>query len=97
MLSEFPHQAWLGCHRSPASPPWAPSTSSCQGGSPHGSGGMLRADSLVSCPPQNPAPPPLLTLLPLASFQVPWFETIPVAVSNDISEQSLEEFSREVR
>ncbi|NXW09554.1 PNCB phosphoribosyltransferase, partial [Fregetta grallaria] len=28
-------------------------------------------------------------------FQVPWFETIPIAVSNDISEQSLEEFSRE--
>lgn len=51
----------------------------------------------MSPPPQNPAPPPLLTLLPLASFQVPWFETIPIAVSNDISEQSLEEFSREVR
>ncbi|NXI40849.1 PNCB phosphoribosyltransferase, partial [Galbula dea] len=30
-----------------------------------------------------------------ARFQVPWFETIPIAVSNDISEQSLEEFSRE--
>ncbi|NXN70439.1 PNCB phosphoribosyltransferase, partial [Himantopus himantopus] len=30
-----------------------------------------------------------------AHFQVPWFETIPIAVSNDISEQSLEEFSRE--
>ncbi|NWX04426.1 PNCB phosphoribosyltransferase, partial [Caloenas nicobarica] len=28
-------------------------------------------------------------------FQVPWFGTIPIAVSNDISEQSLEEFSRE--
>ncbi|NWW93348.1 PNCB phosphoribosyltransferase, partial [Rhynochetos jubatus] len=28
-------------------------------------------------------------------FQVPWFETIPIAVSNDISEQSLEEFRRE--
>ncbi|XP_071594640.1 nicotinate phosphoribosyltransferase isoform X2 [Heliangelus exortis] len=30
-----------------------------------------------------------------ARFQVPWFETIPIAVSNDISEQSLEEFCRE--
>ncbi|NWZ56537.1 PNCB phosphoribosyltransferase, partial [Haliaeetus albicilla] len=30
-----------------------------------------------------------------AHFQVPWFETIPIAVSNDISEQSLEEFIRE--
>ncbi|KFQ37200.1 Nicotinate phosphoribosyltransferase, partial [Mesitornis unicolor] len=30
-----------------------------------------------------------------AHFQVPWFETIPIAVSNDISEQSLEEFSQE--
>ncbi|XP_053916437.1 nicotinate phosphoribosyltransferase isoform X2 [Cuculus canorus] len=30
-----------------------------------------------------------------AHFQVPWFEKIPIAVSNDISEQSLEEFSRE--
>ncbi|NXK05888.1 PNCB phosphoribosyltransferase, partial [Herpetotheres cachinnans] len=30
-----------------------------------------------------------------AHFQVPWFETIPIAVSNDISEHSLEEFSRE--
>ncbi|XP_037985406.1 nicotinate phosphoribosyltransferase isoform X2 [Motacilla alba alba] len=30
-----------------------------------------------------------------AHFQVPWFGTIPIAVSNDISEQSLEEFSRE--
>ncbi|NXJ32671.1 PNCB phosphoribosyltransferase, partial [Ciconia maguari] len=30
-----------------------------------------------------------------AHFQVPWFETILIAVSNDISEQSLEEFSRE--
>ncbi|NWS48279.1 PNCB phosphoribosyltransferase, partial [Probosciger aterrimus] len=30
-----------------------------------------------------------------AHFQVPWFETIPIAVSNDISEQSLEEFTRE--
>ncbi|XP_051467374.1 nicotinate phosphoribosyltransferase isoform X3 [Apus apus] len=30
-----------------------------------------------------------------AHFQVPWFETIPIAVSNDISEQSLEEFQRE--
>ncbi|NWX44796.1 PNCB phosphoribosyltransferase, partial [Steatornis caripensis] len=28
-------------------------------------------------------------------FQVPWFETVPIAVSNDISEQSLEEFRRE--
>ncbi|XP_010128796.1 PREDICTED: nicotinate phosphoribosyltransferase, partial [Chlamydotis macqueenii] len=28
-------------------------------------------------------------------FQVPWLGTIPIAVSNDISEQSLEEFSRE--
>ncbi|KAM6445553.1 nicotinate phosphoribosyltransferase [Rhynochetos jubatus] len=28
-------------------------------------------------------------------FQVPWFETIPIAVSNDISEQSLEEFRQE--
>ncbi|XP_064910695.1 nicotinate phosphoribosyltransferase isoform X1 [Columba livia] len=28
-------------------------------------------------------------------FQVPWFGTISIAVSNDISEQSLEEFSRE--
>lgn len=36
----------------------------------------------------NPAP---------SSFQVPWFGTIPIAVSNDISEQSLEEFRREVR
>ncbi|XP_030301431.1 nicotinate phosphoribosyltransferase isoform X2 [Calypte anna] len=34
-------------------------------------------------------------LLPLTSFQVPWFESIPIAVSNDISEQSLEEFCRE--
>ena len=33
----------------------------------------------------------------LDSFQVPWFGTIPIAVSNDISEQSLEEFRREVR
>ncbi|NXL33198.1 PNCB phosphoribosyltransferase, partial [Glaucidium brasilianum] len=32
-----------------------------------------------------------------AHFQVPWFGTIPIAVSNDISEQSLEEFRREVR
>ncbi|XP_051467373.1 nicotinate phosphoribosyltransferase isoform X2 [Apus apus] len=31
-----------------------------------------------------------------AHFQVPWFETIPIAVSNDISEQSLEEFQREL-
>ncbi|NXS57752.1 PNCB phosphoribosyltransferase, partial [Brachypteracias leptosomus] len=30
-----------------------------------------------------------------AHFQVPWFETIPIAVSNDISEQSLEEFQQE--
>ncbi|NXF41078.1 PNCB phosphoribosyltransferase, partial [Nyctibius bracteatus] len=30
-----------------------------------------------------------------AHFQVPWFETIPIAVSNDISEENLEEFSRE--
>ncbi|NWU70988.1 PNCB phosphoribosyltransferase, partial [Pterocles burchelli] len=30
-----------------------------------------------------------------AHFQVPWFETIAIAVSNDISEQSLEEFRRE--
>ncbi|KAM9573977.1 nicotinate phosphoribosyltransferase [Guaruba guarouba] len=30
-----------------------------------------------------------------AHFQAPWFEAIPIAVSNDISEQSLEEFSRE--
>ncbi|NWR53541.1 PNCB phosphoribosyltransferase, partial [Regulus satrapa] len=30
-----------------------------------------------------------------AHFQVPWFGTIPIAVSNDISEQSLEEFRRE--
>ncbi|NXI49754.1 PNCB phosphoribosyltransferase, partial [Chloroceryle aenea] len=30
-----------------------------------------------------------------AHFQVPWFETIPIAVSNDISEQSLEEFRQE--
>ncbi|NXP08443.1 PNCB phosphoribosyltransferase, partial [Thinocorus orbignyianus] len=30
-----------------------------------------------------------------AHFQVPWFGTIPIGVSNDISEQSLEEFSRE--
>ncbi|KAM9278773.1 nicotinate phosphoribosyltransferase [Cariama cristata] len=30
-----------------------------------------------------------------AHFQVPWFERIPIAVSNDISEQSLEEFRRE--
>ncbi|NXE16366.1 PNCB phosphoribosyltransferase, partial [Lophotis ruficrista] len=30
-----------------------------------------------------------------AHFQVPWLETIPIAVSNDISEQSLEEFNRE--
>ncbi|NXA26093.1 PNCB phosphoribosyltransferase, partial [Ibidorhyncha struthersii] len=30
-----------------------------------------------------------------AHFQVPWFETIPIAVSNNISEQSVEEFSRE--
>lgn len=43
--------------------------------------------------PPNPLPHPLF----LTSFQVPWFETIPIAVSNDISEQSLEEFSREVR
>ncbi|NWS74966.1 PNCB phosphoribosyltransferase, partial [Crotophaga sulcirostris] len=30
-----------------------------------------------------------------AHFQVPWFETIPIAVSNDISEKSLEDFRRE--
>ncbi|NXW50075.1 PNCB phosphoribosyltransferase, partial [Nyctiprogne leucopyga] len=29
-----------------------------------------------------------------AHFQVPWFETIPITVSNDISEQNLEEFSQ---
>ncbi|NWH66490.1 PNCB phosphoribosyltransferase, partial [Geococcyx californianus] len=28
-------------------------------------------------------------------FQVPWFETIPIAVSNDISEKSLEDFRQE--
>ncbi|XP_015678848.1 nicotinate phosphoribosyltransferase [Protobothrops mucrosquamatus] len=28
-------------------------------------------------------------------FQVPWFETIPITVSNDVSEQSLEELSQE--
>lgn len=33
----------------------------------------------------------------LSSFQVPWFGSIPIAVSNDISEQSLEDFIREVR
>ncbi|NXC30578.1 PNCB phosphoribosyltransferase, partial [Campylorhamphus procurvoides] len=31
-----------------------------------------------------------------ARFQVPWFGTIPIAVSNDISESSLEELSQEV-
>ncbi|OWK50350.1 Nicotinate phosphoribosyltransferase [Lonchura striata] len=31
-----------------------------------------------------------------SSFQVPWFGTIPIAVSNNISEQSLEEFRREL-
>ncbi|NWW05425.1 PNCB phosphoribosyltransferase, partial [Oreocharis arfaki] len=30
-----------------------------------------------------------------AHFQVPWFGSIPIAVSNDISEQSLEEFKKE--
>ncbi|KFV79952.1 Nicotinate phosphoribosyltransferase, partial [Struthio camelus australis] len=30
-----------------------------------------------------------------ARFQVPWFETISIAVSNDISERTLEEFIRE--
>ncbi|NXL91927.1 PNCB phosphoribosyltransferase, partial [Alectura lathami] len=30
-----------------------------------------------------------------AHFQVPWFGSIPIAVSNDISEQSLEDFVRE--
>uniref|UniRef100_A0A8B9Q6B4 Nicotinate phosphoribosyltransferase n=1 Tax=Apteryx owenii TaxID=8824 RepID=A0A8B9Q6B4_APTOW len=30
-----------------------------------------------------------------ARFQVPWFETLSIAVSNDISEQSLEDFIRE--
>ncbi|NXS43651.1 PNCB phosphoribosyltransferase, partial [Balaeniceps rex] len=30
-----------------------------------------------------------------AHFQVPWFEAIPIAVSNDISEQSLEKFRQE--
>ncbi|XP_064010500.1 nicotinate phosphoribosyltransferase [Pogoniulus pusillus] len=30
-----------------------------------------------------------------AHFQVPWFETIPIAVSNDISEQSLERLIQE--
>ncbi|XP_009636841.1 nicotinate phosphoribosyltransferase-like, partial [Egretta garzetta] len=30
-----------------------------------------------------------------AHFQVAWFGTIPIAISNDISEQSLEEFSQE--
>ncbi|XP_052560913.1 nicotinate phosphoribosyltransferase isoform X2 [Tympanuchus pallidicinctus] len=30
-----------------------------------------------------------------AHFQVPWFGSIPIAVSNDISEQSLEDFIRE--
>ncbi|KFP81426.1 Nicotinate phosphoribosyltransferase, partial [Acanthisitta chloris] len=30
-----------------------------------------------------------------ARFQVPWFGNIPIAVSNDISEESLEELSRE--
>ncbi|NXL67674.1 PNCB phosphoribosyltransferase, partial [Chordeiles acutipennis] len=29
-----------------------------------------------------------------AHFQVPWFETIPITVSHDISEQNLEEFSQ---
>ncbi|NXK52578.1 PNCB phosphoribosyltransferase, partial [Chauna torquata] len=29
------------------------------------------------------------------TFQVPWFGSIPIAVSNDISEQSLENFNRE--
>lgn len=53
-------------------------------GSAHGSG-VLRADPWIL---PNPAP---------SSFQVPWFEAIPIAVSNDISEQSLEEFRREVR
>ncbi|XP_074001134.1 nicotinate phosphoribosyltransferase isoform X1 [Numenius arquata] len=37
----------------------------------------------------------LLDTYCVRSFQVPWFETIPIAVSNDISEQSLEEFSRQ--
>uniref|UniRef100_A0A7M4F7P0 nicotinate phosphoribosyltransferase n=1 Tax=Crocodylus porosus TaxID=8502 RepID=A0A7M4F7P0_CROPO len=29
-------------------------------------------------------------------FQLPWFEAVPIAVSNDISEQSLEAFGREL-
>lgn len=40
-------------------------------------------------------PPQLLTFL--FSFQVPWFGSIPIAVSNDISERSLESFIQEVR
>lgn len=41
-----------------------------------------------------------LFILPLfffSSFQVPWFGSIPIAVSNDISERSVEDFVREVR
>ncbi|XP_025969436.2 nicotinate phosphoribosyltransferase isoform X2 [Dromaius novaehollandiae] len=37
----------------------------------------------------------LLDTYCVMSFQVPWFETISIAVSNDISEQSLEDFIRE--
>lgn len=68
-------------------------TFSCQGGCPRCSVGVLQSRARQGVTPPNPASPPL----PFASFQVPWFETISIAVSNDISEQSLEEFSREVR
>nr|XP_025969436.1 nicotinate phosphoribosyltransferase isoform X1 [Dromaius novaehollandiae] len=37
----------------------------------------------------------LLDTYCVMSFQVPWFETISIAVSNDISEESLEDFIRE--
>ncbi|XP_035753009.1 nicotinate phosphoribosyltransferase [Egretta garzetta] len=37
----------------------------------------------------------LLDTYCVRSFQVPWVWDLPIAVSNDISEQSLEEFSRE--
>ncbi|KFP18408.1 Nicotinate phosphoribosyltransferase, partial [Egretta garzetta] len=39
--------------------------------------------------------PSLLGGLEGVTFQVPWVWDLPIAVSNDISEQSLEEFSRE--
>ena len=59
--------------------------------------GVPRAELGVVPPPKTLRHLPRSLPCPFSSFQVPWFETIPIAVSNDISEQSLEEFSQEVR